>query len=162
MDNDDRTSMTRNSHHYVLGFLFTPERERVVLLQKARPSWQAGKLNGVGGHIEQDESPDVAMEREANEETGVINIEWEEFTVVYGLDWCMHVFRAFDTQADEATNLEDEPVTCCDPLNLPPNVLTNLRWLVPMALDDRVPRLERTHVDCQTEAVYPLPRDASR
>jgi len=34
---------------YVLGFLM--DNYRVVLIEKQRPAWQKGLLNGVGGHI---------------------------------------------------------------------------------------------------------------
>jgi hypothetical protein len=34
---------------YVVGFLFSPSGAEVVLIRKARPSWQSGLLNGIGG-----------------------------------------------------------------------------------------------------------------
>ena len=37
---------------YVVGFAFDKKRENVALIQKNRPPWQKGKLNGIGGHIE--------------------------------------------------------------------------------------------------------------
>ncbi len=36
---------------YVVGFMFTEDEKQVVLIEKKRPEWQAGKLNGVGGKI---------------------------------------------------------------------------------------------------------------
>ena len=42
---------------YVVGLLFSPDRNTVVLINKTKPDWQAGKLNGVGGKIEEGESP---------------------------------------------------------------------------------------------------------
>lgn len=57
--------------NYCLGFALTPEGS-VALIRKAKPEWQAGKLNGVGGKIEDfDPSPVHAMTREFMEETGV-------------------------------------------------------------------------------------------
>jgi 8-oxo-dGTP diphosphatase len=41
---------------YVLGFLFDPSQKDVVLIKKLKPEWQKGKLNGVGGKIEEGES----------------------------------------------------------------------------------------------------------
>jgi hypothetical protein len=32
---------------YVLGFMFDVPAEQVLLIKKAKPDWQAGKLNGV-------------------------------------------------------------------------------------------------------------------
>lgn len=124
---------------YVLGFLFTPDRQRVVLMRKARPEWQRGRLNGVGGRIEEGETPKRAMEREAHEETGVMGVRWEHFATIRGESWCVFVFRAFDEQADEANNIDDEPVICADPLALPSDVIPNLRWLVPLAMDTGYP-----------------------
>jgi hypothetical protein len=54
---------------YVLGFMVWGSL--VSLIRKKRPKWQAGKLNGVGGHVEEGEPPRNAMAREFFEETGV-------------------------------------------------------------------------------------------
>jgi 8-oxo-dGTP diphosphatase len=55
---------------FVLGFCFDFGYHNVLLIEKSRPTWQAGKLNGIGGKIEEGESPRVAMAREFQEETG--------------------------------------------------------------------------------------------
>jgi len=60
---------------YVIGFMFDQQMDKVVLIIKNRPAWQAGLLNGVGGHIEVGETPSVAMVREFEEETGVCTPE---------------------------------------------------------------------------------------
>jgi 8-oxo-dGTP pyrophosphatase MutT (NUDIX family) len=55
---------------YVCGFAMGPND--VLLLTKAKPEWQRGKLNGVGGRVEtSDAGLRAAMEREFLEETGV-------------------------------------------------------------------------------------------
>lgn len=56
-------------HRFVLGFLFSEDGSRVLLVWKNRPAWQNGKLNGVGGKIEPGETPLQAMKREFLEET---------------------------------------------------------------------------------------------
>lgn len=53
---------------YVLGFAFD-RRGAVALICKARPDWQQGKWNGIGGHVERGEIPSSAMAREFMEET---------------------------------------------------------------------------------------------
>jgi len=63
---------------FVLGFLFSPALDKVVLLRKNRPPWQKGYLNGVGGHVEQNESPLQAMNREAKREIDY-NGHWTYF-----------------------------------------------------------------------------------
>ena len=54
---------------YVLGFVFSLDASRVLLIWKNRPEWQKGKLNGIGGKIEEGELPIDAMKREFSEET---------------------------------------------------------------------------------------------
>jgi 8-oxo-dGTP pyrophosphatase MutT (NUDIX family) len=54
---------------YVLGFVFDRNYNNVLLVEKARPEWQAGKLNGLGGRVEVGESPSAVMVRKLREET---------------------------------------------------------------------------------------------
>jgi 8-oxo-dGTP pyrophosphatase MutT (NUDIX family) len=61
------SSVTR----YVAGFLFDPKGELVLLIEKKRPEWMAGKWNGVGGRIGAGETPLQAMARKGEEETGL-------------------------------------------------------------------------------------------
>lgn len=73
-----------NGRYYVAGLLFGDVRSRVMLIRKARPDWMRGKLNGIGGHIEQGERPLGAMCREFKEETGVTipPDSWKKFAVL--------------------------------------------------------------------------------
>lgn len=124
---------------YVAGFLFDEKRSKVALIQKARPQWQAGFLNGIGGHIEEGETPMEAMIREFNEETGALVPFWQLFATVGSKDnhdgWAVHFFR---TRGDYILkSLTDEPVAwfSLDQLsNLP--IISNLNWLIPLALDE--------------------------
>ena len=78
---------------YVLGFAFF--EDKVVLIRKERPAWQAGFLNGVGGHIEDsDKTPADAMAREFSEETSVMTSvgRWMSFAIMRGKDWDCHCF----------------------------------------------------------------------
>lgn len=61
--------------HYSLGLAFSPDADRVLLILKNRPSFLAGRWNGVGGHVEPGETPSQAMAREFREETG---LDWPE------------------------------------------------------------------------------------
>ena len=56
--------------HYVLGFVFNYSKNQVLLIEKQRPAWQMGRWNGIGGEIEEGETPYQAMVRESVEETG--------------------------------------------------------------------------------------------
>src|SRR4051794_18101042 len=93
---------TSNVQQYVCGFLFSPDRSRVLLIRKRRPAWQAGKLNGVGGKLEPGETPLQAMRREFREEAGIELPEWQHVLTLSGADdagsgrgWAGHFFRAF-------------------------------------------------------------------
>jgi 8-oxo-dGTP diphosphatase len=131
---------------YVVGFLFSRFEDvdvrRVVLVLKARPSWQAGRFNGVGGKIEPGETPLDAMRREFCEETGRFIEEWEPFVMLGGDGWRVHFFRAFTDiplDSDFATVKTDEPIVSVKVSDIPSTpTLYNLRWLIPMALDGDV------------------------
>lgn len=63
--------------NYVCGFLFHPPSNSVALIEKKKPAWQYGKLNGIGGKIEVGENPLSAMIREFAEETSVMCDRWK-------------------------------------------------------------------------------------
>jgi 8-oxo-dGTP diphosphatase len=120
---------------YVLALLFTPERDGVVLMHRTRPAWQAGRVNALGGKLHPGEGAAAAAAREVAEEAGVDVRGWEEFLVWEDPVYRMHAVRAFDPAARRARTAEDQAVFLADPSALPANVIDNLRWLVPLALD---------------------------
>lgn len=126
---------------YVLGLIFSEDRQSVVLIRKNKPDWQRGKLNGIGGKIEpSDSTPYDAMQRESKEECGVF-AEWTEFCKMTGELFEIHVFKAFDQEAFvRAETQEAETIVKVRCENIArhgdsPQVVTNLPWLVWMALD---------------------------
>jgi 8-oxo-dGTP diphosphatase len=65
---------------YVLGFIFSENLDKVVLIKKNRPETHCGLLNGIGGLVESfDKNVMAAMNRECYEETGVDIEEWLYF-----------------------------------------------------------------------------------
>jgi 8-oxo-dGTP diphosphatase len=120
---------------YVLALLFTADRGRLVLVRKTRPAWQAGRVNALGGKLAAGESPLDAARREVEEEAGVRVDEWEEFLVWEDPVYRMHALRAFSDAALGARTAEDQEVFLAAVDSLPPNLIDNLRWLVPLALD---------------------------
>ncbi len=45
--------------------------EKLLFIKKARPAWQAGRWNMPGGKVEPGETPEKAIRREVQEETGL-------------------------------------------------------------------------------------------
>jgi 8-oxo-dGTP diphosphatase len=80
---------------YVVGFLFDGLCQNVTLIKKTHPEWQKGKLNGVGGKIEPNETSTDAMRREFREEAGVDIDSWEAYAGIQGPDYDVFFFRAF-------------------------------------------------------------------
>lgn len=120
---------------YVAGFLFDTNHERVVLITKNRPQWQKGKINGVGGHIEEGEQPHDAMVREFREETSLSIGMWTNFAHMTVSDVAeVWFFRSFG-YIDAAQSMTDEEIGIYKVNALPENTMRNLRWLIPMALD---------------------------
>lgn len=129
---------------YVVGFCFSEDLSTVVLIHKQRPAWQNGLLNGVGGKIETGESSIAAMVREFEEETGVATMpsDWECVSTIESDEWWMYVFFCkSDAYVRAAQTTEEEEI-----VKLPVNrlyfvpTITNLRWLIPMMLDENVRR----------------------
>lgn len=129
--------MVNIDKRYVVGFYFT-DTKKVVLITKMKPEWQKGKMNGVGGHIEEGELPIDAMRREFREETGVEEpIDWKLYCYACqdGHDGDLYFYHAFGPEIPVRTTTQ-EPVGVygLEELDQLP-VHYNLRWLIPMALD---------------------------
>ena len=114
----------------MVGFLFNHNNE-VCLIEKNRPDWQRGRLNGVGGHIEEGESPIAAMNREFLEEAGVCAI-WRQFCLIHGSQYELYCFTS-NTFQDEPKTMTDERISWYPVSSLPPNIIASLAWIVPMA-----------------------------
>jgi len=138
---------------YVLGFFFNVAGDKVLLINKKKPLWQSGKINGVGGKIESKETPFFAMVRELQEETGlggivsddglepVVGREWlREFCILQGGDdspqFEMHCFVGV-LNIEKAISMEFEQVEMFEyPAILKSDkLMSNLRWLLPLSLD---------------------------
>lgn len=124
---------------YTVGFAFSENRKYVALIEKQRPKWQAGKLNGIGGHVENGERFAIAQQREFWEETGVVipANEWKAYATLVGPDWQVRCFSAFTDEIHKVVSKTDESVHV-----LPVEhfgilrCLDNLSYLIPLALDN--------------------------
>ncbi|WP_298441926.1 NUDIX hydrolase [uncultured Ferrimonas sp.] len=127
--------------HYVAGFLFNHAATEVVLIRKINPAWQRGHYNAVGGKIEPGESAIDAMVREFEEETGVLipASSWTHYAHIHRpTDYHLQLFFAHSDQAYDCRTVEQEIVARFAVSALPDNLISNLRWLIPLALDQHI------------------------
>lgn len=129
-----------NPKTYVAGFLFDFSLERVALIRKLKPEWQAGLLNGIGGKIEEGETAMDAMVREFKEETGSYVSEWRHYLSMQAAreqGWSVEFFCAIgdlnDLRSIEAEQIEIVALDEIHPLRH--DMIENLPWLIPLALD---------------------------
>jgi 8-oxo-dGTP diphosphatase len=120
----------------VVGFVFYPS-SLVYLIRKKRPDWQAGKLNGIGGHVELGEDPYSAMSRECFEEGGLFISEdnWEYICYMEEKDFfALHVFATIISSEDELKTMTDEEIVLLNMNDLiTAKTIPNAKFLVPMA-----------------------------
>jgi 8-oxo-dGTP diphosphatase len=100
---------------YVLTFLFTPDYKDVWLIEKQKPEWQKGSLNGIGGKMEEGEFPFTSAIREVKEESGLDisreNIEYlgEMYRINNNEhDFIIHIFTG--TTDKELETVEEEEI----------------------------------------------------
>jgi len=121
--------------HYVIGFVFDQKMGKVVLIVKNRPAWQAGLLNGVGGHIEVGETPIAAMVREFEEEAGVVTPPslWDYVLTLRFPYAELEVFAAkSDYVCSAVQSMTDEQVVVAE-LDSLPVVVENLPPLIELS-----------------------------
>lgn len=98
----------RSSPVVVVGFIFNKEMSKVLLIEREKPAWQAGKLNGIGGHLEKGETIHQCMVRECKEETGLETTvtDWIHFAILNrdttgeGVEYTVHCFRTILPHSD--------------------------------------------------------------
>ena len=132
----------KTMRYYACGFLFTEGQNynRVALIRKDHPEWQAGKLNGVGGLMEPRDYgyAAAAMQRKFNEEAGLDVPRWGHFCTLKFPDTTIYFYRAnWATQALLNSKIS-EPVEWYDVKHLGErrDMIPDLKWLIPMALDE--------------------------
>ena len=123
---------------YVLGFMFDSRKDRVLLIEKQKPTWQRGKYNEIGGKVEEGETPLEAMVREFTEEVGYATApsQWSHFASMKGhVGWRVECFMSYG-QIDTAQQMESEVPGIFPTSRIPYRAISNLHWLIPMALDE--------------------------
>lgn len=147
---------------WVVGFLVDPETDSVLLIRKKRPAWMAGLLNGIGGKVEEGETPEEAMRREFFEEAGAIVSDWRHLVSMsavtvedrsggitdnagwihfYAASWPLEVLTSCVAQTDETLEVYDvgDLISVQHPLRetwwlRSRAMVPNLRWLLPLAV----------------------------
>lgn len=129
---------------YVCGFMFSENLKWIALINKIKPEWQFGKLNGIGGKIKHDklEWPINAMIREFFEETGVqtTKADWRMFCLyelksnsdVYFFVGSSDKVHYVKTKEEEIVLLKEFALLKATHFG---SCMPNLAWLIPMALD---------------------------
>ncbi len=140
----------KTTKRMVLGFLFNNEGTEVALIRKSRPAWMARLWNGLGGAIEEGESPIEAMIREFREEGGAATIaqDWSEYCVFSGPGYVVHVFVAKNSallgllrRSTNTIPLDGEPVAVFPRTELSGLwLVSNVAWLIPMGWEWRANR----------------------
>jgi 8-oxo-dGTP diphosphatase len=124
---------------YVLGFYFKVVDGifYIYLIKKKRPIWQQERYNGIGGKIEENETPENAIIREFQEETGLFIENWNLFCeLTDDINYKIYCYYNIESRqfVEEPKTITDEIVSKFTPSCLPMNIISNIRWLIPMAL----------------------------
>jgi 8-oxo-dGTP diphosphatase len=123
---------------YTLGFVFNSTLEKVLLIHKSRPAHHAGKVNGLGGKIEENENPLACIVREIKEEADLITIpeKWIYVGNEYSSEWHVEIFcYVYEGNIGDAKTMEDQKIEWFDVTALPSNIISNLTWLIPLCID---------------------------
>lgn len=132
---------------YVVGFV-TDGVGHALLLRKAdncKFEFMRGKLNGVGGAIEPNETPLQAMRREWAEETKLPDTPWRHFCTLHTEGGTVYMFHASSRQYIQSWIhlVQPRPEEPCINMPIadiaPTNAVVNVRWLIEMARTNSEP-----------------------
>lgn len=124
--------------NYTVGFIFSESMDKVLLMHKLRPEWQAGMINGLGGKVEEGEDHITCVMREIKEESGLETERdgWNFICSTHSPVWTVNFFGyVYTGEMNDAKSMEQEQVEWFDVKNLPENVVGNLKWLIPLTVD---------------------------
>ncbi len=127
---------------YVAGFMFSPDFENVILIEKEKPEWQKGKYNAIGGKIEAGETPKAAMVREFYEEAFISTKEedWRPLCIIGDEKYDVYFFFCSSENWRDHITRETEEVfnVRVDDLHIIRfQLIENLNWLIPMCIDKK-------------------------
>ena len=114
----------------VVGFMF--QDDKVALIR------ENGLLNGIGGHIEPGETAIAAMVREFRKETGRTVTQWRYYCYLSSPESTVSFFTCPGYLDWLETVTGGIICNINDLVDVPPN----LKWLIPMALDNVQAKVE--------------------
>lgn len=131
--------------HATLAFIFSPDLSQVLLIRKNKPPKHAGLLNGLGGKCEAGESHLECVVREVEEECG-LKISQQKWLSMGELTWENWQVTLWTTVFDAKlpTQFPEESVDWYPSSPVPEKVLTNLNWLIPLAVDIHLQKAQGT------------------
>lgn len=138
---------------YTVGFIFTQNQEKVLLILKDRPTWQAGLWNGVGGKLEEHENLTECISREVKEETDIFipKESWKTVGTIHGKNWRVTIFTAVVEKESEPIQKTTEKPQWHAIATLPHNIVPNLSTIIPACIHtltiDNPPTLTLTYHD---------------
>lgn len=107
-------------------------------MEKTHPVWQKGKLNGIGGRVEEGESVTECIAREVLEEAGLSTkpADWIHFATLFegGSKIDFFAFRHLGDKSEVKT-MTEEKVSWYPVNNIPSNLVAGIGWLIPLALE---------------------------
>jgi len=144
---------------YVVGFLFSKDLKSVLLIRKKKPDWQVGRLNGIGGKVEQNESPYDAIKREFKEETD-LQIDWWKLKVKMNTPDCLVYFYASIGKLEYAKKMTEEDLLIYQVNEISSdkiNTIYNLKWLIRLCLESTVIFPIEIDLICGMKRAYNIP-----
>ncbi len=118
--------------HYTLGFVVICGQ--VLLIQKKTgPAWMIGRYNGLGGHIEDDETPQECMYRELMEESGMpLKVPAKEAFTFVSAGGTVYVYLINVGIQFAVQDIDEGHLEWFDIANLPASACDNLQWMIPL------------------------------
>jgi len=93
---------------YTVGLIFDQDCKNILLLRKNKPSWMIGRLNGIGGKVEGNETALECMIRESKEETTIQDENWQFIGDVCGPDFLVSWFAIYGQDFSKIDARTDE------------------------------------------------------
>lgn len=112
-----------------LGFIYTPDLQKVLLIEKQRPEFHKGRLNGLGGKCERNEESTTCISREVEEESGlkIPPTEWKNIGSMTWDEWDVEIFVViYKGETKKVTSLTEGLVQWYSAQDLPKKCFNKL------------------------------------